>query len=152
MDDVRLFDLLFSAKCFAALGALLVRYSMAFRCGHLFLNAVLAVFMSAAGVVSYRMGVSDDVIFIVPVWSAALLILRSTGSLLFGRGFFSVYLKSGRTTSMTALIIVNAKNSRSWYFRAISSSVVLFIFGIGILCVSVRISITLSRSRFRPIF
>ena len=87
MDDVRLFDLLFTASVLRRLEALLVRYSMAFRCGHLFSMLCWRVFMSAARVVSYRMGVSDDVIFIVPVWSAALLILRSTGSLLFGGAF-----------------------------------------------------------------
>lgn len=92
------------------LEALLVRYSMAFRCGHLFSMLCWRVFLCRQpGWFLTGWVYPMTLFFIVPVWSAALLILRSTGSLLFWRGFFSVYLKSGRTTLMTALIIVNAK-------------------------------------------
>ena len=80
------------------------------------------------GVVSYRMGVSDDVIFYCSGLVGSFAHFAFNWVFAFWRGFFSVYLKSGRTTLMTALIIVNAKNSRSWYFRAISSSVVLMYF------------------------
>lgn len=64
MDDVRLFDLLFTASVFAALGGFARSLLNGVSLWASFLNAVLAgFFMSAAGVVSYRMGVSDDVIF-----------------------------------------------------------------------------------------